>query len=101
MKDIEEVIRNIFEIILPMANKSEAPISYINIELGFHCEFSESSLIETFNRLKWDSPLSSADLFCSRKPMGMAFDDSIKVISFSEFEDDSGKAPIVKVSKFI
>lgn len=89
--------QQIYECALKSSQGREAPISYINIELGFHSDVIEESLVNAFNTLKWDTPLSSSELFITRKPHNGKHDKGVKVVSLVEFEDEYGKAGVIPV----
>ena len=84
--DLEKICKKIFDFVIPYAEKSESPISYINIELGFSVDISENDLWETFNKMRWDTKLSSAELLLIKKSYtGTDKDSSIRIISLSVF----------------
>ena len=84
--DLEIICKKIFDFVIPYAEKNESPISYINIELGFSVDISENDLWETFNKMRWDTKLSSAELLLIKKSFtGTDKDSSIRIISLSVF----------------
>lgn len=91
----EEICKKIFDIVLPYAEKMSAPVSYINIEAGCNVLLSDDELWEAFNKFKWDTVLSSAELMIIRKPWSKATERNLRVISITPFEDDEGiSAPL-------
>lgn len=95
----DEVCSRIYKIAAPYATEIKAPISYVNIILGFDAPYSEDKLHQSFAKTKWDTVLSTADLFIIRKPFRGEKDTSIKVYSISGFEDDEGNVPIIKIKR--
>ena len=95
--DIKSVCEKIFELTLGYAERTKAPVAYVNVEAGFNCEYDDNSLWETFNKLRWDTVLSSAELFIVRKPFAGSEDKSLRVVSISTFEEDSGGSPEIPV----
>lgn len=86
----EEICQKIFDIALPYAQKMSAPISYINVEAGCNIPVSDEELWEAFNKLKWDTVLSSAELMIIRKPWSAGTEKKLRVVSITPFEDDEG-----------
>lgn len=86
----EEICQKIFDIALPYAEKMSAPVSYINVEAGCNVPVSDDDLWEAFNKLKWDTVLSSAELMIIRKPYSPGTEKSLRVVSITPFEDDEG-----------
>ena len=95
--NVEMVCKKIFDFVLPFAENVLAPISYINLEIGFNTEIDDDELWECFNKLRWDTTLSSAELFIIRKAYSGEVDKSIKIISISIFEDDENVTPVIPV----
>lgn len=95
--DLEVICKKIFNLALPYATMSDAPVSYVNLEIGFDSEFQEEELWKCFNKLRWDSSLASAELFITRKPYTGERDSSVKIVSLSVFEDDEGFAPLIPI----
>lgn len=86
----EEISQKIFDIALPYAQKMSAPVSYINVEAGCNIPLSDDELWDAFNRLKWDTVLSSAELMIIRKPYSPGTEKKLRVVSITPFEDDEG-----------
>ena len=86
--NIQEVCRKIYEIALPVCQKSEAPIAYISVILSRDFPFAPNVLYEEFNRVKWNTPLSSSELDISQSQT----DAFSRVVSVTEFEDENGEA---------
>ena len=95
--DVTEICKKIFSIAEPYAQNNDSPISYINIEFGFNVGISEEELWSTFNKIRWDTILSSAELFIIRKPFIGIIDNSIKVTSVALFEDEEGFMPKISI----
>lgn len=96
--DVQEVCKKIFDFVLPYADKMKAPVSYINVEVGCNFQASDDLLWNTFNEIRWDTVLSSAELFIVRRPFNGVSDDSLRIVSLAAFEDENGDAPIISIS---
>lgn len=86
----EEICKKIFDIALPYAQKMSAPVSYINVEAGCNVPVSDEELWDAFNKIKWDTALSSAELMIIRKPYSRGTGNNLRVTSIIPFEDDEG-----------
>ena len=95
--DIQEICKKIFELALVYAEKVKAPVAYINVETGADFGYNDNALWEAFNKLRWDTALSSAELMIVRKPSSGDFGNSLRVVSITTFEDDSGNSPEISV----
>lgn len=64
MSDLHLVCRKIYNAAYIVAGKaySGAPVAYIHISAGRDAFKSADEIVKMFNRLKWDTPLSAADL---------------------------------------
>lgn len=96
--DLKNIYKHIFFTVISSIGEVKSPIAYINIKLGNKCTFSQEEIVNTFNELKWDSPISSADL-------NIENDDSLncilKVEEISDFFDEDGNCDIFKVDEKI
>lgn len=91
----QEICQKIFDIALPYAQGMSAPVSYINVEAGCNYPIGDDELWETFNKIKWDTVLSSAELMIIRKPYSAGTEKNLRVVSITPFEDDeSFSAPL-------
>lgn len=99
--DIQNICKEIYNLALGYADKTNAPIAYINVEAGFNFEYDDNVLWESFNKLRWDTVLSSAELFIVRKPFSGHKDGSLRVVSLSVFEDDEGGTPTINIENGI
>jgi len=105
--DIQNICKRIYELVLTYAEKTNAPVAYINVEAGFDFEYEDNALWEAFNKLRWDTELSSAELSIERKSSGAqntseagaskTADNSLRVVSIVVFEDGSGDSPEIHV----
>lgn len=95
--DIQNICKRIYELVLDYAEKTNAPVAYVNVEAGFDFEYDDNALWETFNKIRWDTALSSADLMIERKPACGKKDASLRVVSITTFEDESGDSPEIHV----
>ena len=86
---IEEVSKKIYDIALPIAEKCEAPIAYITILKGKDSQFSDIELYKAFNKMKWNTKLSTSELSFTKTDVDKTI---LRVLSISEFEDENGTA---------
>jgi hypothetical protein len=84
----ETVCRKIFELLLPYSRQDDSPIAYITAKIGYECPLMEHSLIDTFNRVKWDSELSAADINIIRVMEHEIIPGPVVLASFTRFESD-------------
>lgn len=92
MIDLKLVCRKIYNAAYVAAGKaySGAPLAYIHIKTGINCAVDTAALSRTFDELKWDSPLATADLSITADPK--IEDNLLKIESVEEFMDDNGIA---------
>ena len=79
--EIELLCKKIFNLVTPYADQTLAPISYVNLEIGYDVEFSENELWAAFNKVRWDSSLASAELaiqVCIDNPFFTLFEEEEK-----------------------
>lgn len=95
--EIELLCKKIFNLVTPYADQTLAPISYINLEIGYDVEFSENELWAAFNKVRWDSSLASAELAITRKPKDERQNFEIRVVSVSLFEEEEKSTQIILV----
>lgn len=97
---VDEVIKSIYELMIPFSTAELPPVAYVSIEVGHEFPFSDEELTDSFNKIKWDSPLSSAELLILRKPQFLKQDNTLVLGGFSIFNeevdgkiDDTGIVP--------
>jgi hypothetical protein len=97
--DIQNICQRIYDVVLSYAEKTNAPVAYINVEAGSDFEYGDNALWEEFNKLRWDTELSSAELSIERKSSGASksADNTLRVVSIVVFEDGSGDSPDIPV----
>lgn len=93
----EEICHKIYDIALPYAQKMSAPVSYINVQAGCNYPVSDDELWNAFNKIKWDTVLSSAELMIIRKPYAAGTEKTLRVVSITPFEDDESVTTAVPV----
>lgn len=95
--EIELLCKKIFNLVTPYADQTLAPISYVNLEIGYDVEFSENELWAAFNKVRWDSSLASAELAITRKTKDEKQNFEIRVVSVSLFEEEEKSTQIILV----
>lgn len=85
---VEEISQTIYTMILPFTVENMPPIAYISIEVGNDYESSNEQLTIAFNRRKWDTVLSTAELLILRKPRGIKKDETVFLGGFSFYNED-------------
>jgi hypothetical protein len=98
--NISSIAKKIFDAALPVAQKTDAPTAYVNVVVGANIPFSDKELWEAFNKERWDTALSTAELAITRmcKTGIRANDKKLTVVSISEFEDETGLNRVHAVS---
>jgi len=84
----EEISGKIFHLMLPFTTEDLPPIAYVSIEIGNDFEISNDEIRNSFDKIKWDTALSSAELLILRKPKSSFSDSSVILGGFSFFNDD-------------
>ena len=72
----------------------EIPVAYIVVRLGSEFKFNDSDLISEFDKMKWNSPISTADLILEHDEK---LPEIFKIKEIRGFEDDLGNEKIYKV----
>lgn len=85
---LDEVVQRIFRMMLPFTTSDMPPIAYISLEAGNEFPYTNEQLTEAYNNIKWDSVLSSSELFILRKPKSYNEDTGLILGGFSLFNDD-------------
>ena len=98
--DISSIAQKIFDAALPVAQSIDAPTAYVNVVAGADVPFTSKELWEAFNKKRWDTPLSSAELkiSCMIKTGDDEIDKKLAVVSISEFEDETGLNRVHNIS---
>jgi hypothetical protein len=72
----------------------KSPIAYINVRVGKKFAFSDAEFLALFNKTKWDTVISTADLV-------IVHDDSLsaalKIEEISDFFDEDGNCNVFSV----
>lgn len=92
--DLNSICKEIYNFTCRATCGAETPVAYVVVKVGPEFKFSDSDLISVFDKMKWNSPISTADL-------EVVHDDKLKeIFKVSEiqgFVDDEGKEKIYKV----
>lgn len=91
--DLENICRKIFALALEHNAASLGPVAYVNLKVGAGFPYTDSDMWKTFNNVRWDTVLSSAELFIERLPDPA--DTSLRVVSLTGFEEEGAPAPVV------
>lgn len=84
----EAISEKIYKLMLPFSTEDLPPVAYVSIEVGNDFEISDDEIRASFNKIKWDTALSSAELLILRKPKSIFSDSSVILGGFSFFNDD-------------
>ncbi len=97
MADIDLICRNIYHAawIATVRGFSGAPVAYIHLKTGKNSSVDKKELTKAFDKVKWDTPLSTADL--SFEEDSSVSEDILIVEDIEEFQDDEGNAAKFKV----
>lgn len=88
MMDVSLICKKIYKAvyIVVLTDGSLAPVAYIHLTAGKNAAEQKQALQQEFNRLKWNTPLSTADL--EIKIDDSLMDDTVKIDGVEEFFDD-------------
>ncbi|WP_407426275.1 hypothetical protein [Treponema sp.] len=82
--DLESVCKDLIVTLCDMTKNDDAPVADVTLKVGKSWAFSDFETCECFNKEKWNSPVSNADLT-------IVHDDSLnelyRVEKISGFED--------------
>lgn len=60
--NLDDICKEIFNETLDIASRTETPVAYVCVKVGKDFCFNDADLLEAFKKIKWDSPVSTADL---------------------------------------
>ena len=83
----EEISERIYKQMLPFTTEELPPVAYVSIEVGNEFQISDDEIRSSFDKRKWDTALSSAELLILRKPKSNFTDSTIILGGFSFFND--------------
>ena len=84
----EAISEKIYKLMLPFSTEDLPPVAYVSVEVGNDFDISDDEIRDSFNKKKWDTALSSAELLILRKPKSIFSDASVILGGFSFFNDD-------------
>ncbi|MBO4758860.1 MAG: hypothetical protein J5505_02265 [Spirochaetaceae bacterium] len=84
----EDISGKIYKLMLPFTTEDLPPVAYVSIEVGNDFQISDEEIRSSFDKVKWDTALSSAELLILRKPKSSFSDSSVILGGFSFFNDD-------------
>ncbi len=88
--DLNHICRIIFDVVCEVTKNFEAPVAYINVTAGKKFGYSDEEFVKCFGTIKWDSPLSSADIVIKHDDAESDF--ILRIDGISEFMDESGNS---------
>jgi hypothetical protein len=92
--DLKTVCARIYYAVITAIGESKAPIAYINVRVGKKFTFSDDEFLSLFNKTKWDTVISTADLV-------IVHDDTLapalRIEEISAFFDEDGKCNVYTV----
>lgn len=92
--DLKTVCAHIYYAVVNAIGECKSPIAYINVRVGKKFAFSDAEFLALFNKTKWDTVISTADLV-------IVHDDSLsaalKIEEISDFFDEDGKCDVFTV----
>lgn len=92
--DVHSICKEIYTFTCRACCGCETPVAYISVKLGPEAKFSDSDLICEFDKMKWNSPISTADLILEHDEK---LPEVFKIKEIRGFEDDFGNEKIYKV----
>ena len=51
--DVNQICKKIYDFVLPFAEKTQSPIAYVNLEVGFSVDIPENEMWECFNKISY------------------------------------------------
>ena len=92
--DLKTVCAHIYYAVVNAIGECKSPIAYINVRVGKKFAFSDAEFLALFNKTKWDTVISTADLV-------IVHDDSVsaalKIEEISDFFDEDGNCNVFSV----
>ena len=92
--DLKTVCAHIYYAVVNAIGECKSPIAYINVRVGEKFAFSDAEFLALFNKTKWDTVISTADLV-------IVHDDSLsaalKIEEISDFFDEDGNCNVFSV----
>ena len=85
-----DIAKSIYNLVLSFDQQDCPPIAYINVSVGQNCLISDEELYEAFNKQKWNTALSCAELNIERS--ADTADDNLIVTGIEDFEDENGNS---------
>lgn len=73
---------------------AETPVAYVLVKVGKDFTFKDSDLIQVFDKMKWNSPVSTADLVIEHDEN---MKELFKVSEIRGFVNDEGWEAVYKV----
>lgn len=92
--DLDSICKEIYTFTCRASCGTEIPVAYIVVKVGKNFNFNDSELVRAFDKMKWNSPISSADLIVEHDDK---MEELFKVQEIQGFVDDEGKATVYKV----
>lgn len=92
--DLNSICKEIYTFTCRSSCGAETPVAYIFVKVGKDFKFKDSDLIQIFDKMKWNSPISTADLVVEHDS---AMEELFKVTEIQGFVDDEGREKVYKV----
>lgn len=92
--DLNSICKEIYTFVCRATCGAESPVAYVIVKVGPEFSFKDSDLIQVFDKMKWNSPISSADLVIEHDS---GLQKIFKVAEIQGFIDDDGHEKIYKV----
>ncbi len=84
--EIKTVCQDIYDSVIKSAEKIQAPVAYITLNISKDFPFTNEQIIQEFDKFKWNTGLSTADLIVEID--ASLESNSYKVIEIQQFKDD-------------
>lgn len=92
--DLDSICKEIYTFTCRSSCGAETPVAYIFVKVGNGFKFKDSDLIQAFDKMKWNSPISSADLVVEHDGN---MEELFKITEIRGFVDDEGWEVVYKV----
>lgn len=93
--NLKNICQHIYYAAISATSGFISPIAYIKVRIGKRFTFTEDELLEEFDKSKWNTVISTADLSITKDDN---LDCVLKIDEITDFFDDDGKCNTFVVS---
>ncbi len=92
--DLKSVCAHIYYAVVNAIGECKSPIAYIKVRVGKKFVFSDDEFLALFNKTKWDTVISTADLVIVHDD---SLEPALRIEEISDFFDEDGKCDVFTV----